>query len=241
MCAPCCQQAVVSARPQRDTRPTNNRGGFVCEHCLRPVTDYRICSSRVISQATMVKILRECLTTLILVSLAASQGADPRLAEVLLCTTVAPADQCNLQVTYPTVGTVRCDANFSNADVDAMLQAPKLKVPLGPVYGRVVVVMFDLDAPVSEQPKDGFVHWVAEATVDSTGNVQTTSQLKDYYQPKPPVGKGSHRYQFYVYDFPPGATLQVTDGRAFQLCQFVRTNGLNQPIASFQFRYARTV
>ncbi|CAG5133857.1 unnamed protein product [Candidula unifasciata] len=168
-----------------------------------------------------------------------SQGTDEKLAQEMKCLNVIPSNQCNLEVTYGSpVGTLQCDQKVPQTQGNTLTVPPVLTVSPGiGTIRRVVMVMVDPDAPVSKT--EGFVHWIADATVDPAGSVITGTEYIDYYPPTPPIGHGEHRYQFFLYRLQDDQSLNVSKSRKFSLCSFVDKNQLGKPVAATQFRFER--
>ncbi|KAF7665649.1 hypothetical protein LDENG_00135950 [Lucifuga dentata] len=60
--------------------------------------------------------------------------------------------------------------------------------------------------------------------------------LTDYYHPSPPPKSGFHRYQFMLFEQPPGTTLQEKSPRGkWDPQAFITKFGLGTPVATLQF------
>ncbi|KAH9504565.1 hypothetical protein Btru_063203 [Bulinus truncatus] len=147
---------------------------------------------------------------------------------------------CSMVVVYPEpVESLLCDALTTDRDAQALTKVPEIVVTAKLAGLKGLLVMFDPDATVSEEPQDGFVHFIAYVTVDSSGKVIMNKIITDYYPPTPPRKSGPHRYQFFLFDYEDGSPIPPSSQRKFQICSFMRSNNINQPVAAFQFQHAR--
>ncbi|BFZ06697.1 hypothetical protein BsWGS_09736 [Bradybaena similaris] len=172
-----------------------------------------------------------------------SQAADDRLAPEKECLRALPTDKCNLEVTYGTpVDRVQCDQKIPETDenIKALNKEPGLKISSATeAIPRGILVSFDPDARMSNDAKFGFIHWLANVTGSANGDVTIVNTLIDYYPPTPPEGNGWHRYQFFVFSLSPGSSVSYSNSRRFSLCDFIKDNNLDQPVASTQYQYER--
>ncbi|XP_059177558.1 phosphatidylethanolamine-binding protein 4-like [Physella acuta] len=177
--------------------------------------------------------------TLVTLTLAVlADTTDQKLEEELKCLHKKPSDQCDISVTFPEpLGRLTCDDIVSVKDGKNMSKLPEFKVMGSNPSGPAVLLIFDPDAPVSNDPRDGYIHLMAQASIDKEGKVTITKTFIQYTPPAPPVTNAAHRYQVFVYPLPPGTKIKSGTDRKFQLCLFVLAHHLGQPTSAFQFRY----
>ncbi|KAK6962208.1 phosphatidylethanolamine-binding protein 4 [Biomphalaria glabrata] len=180
-------------------------------------------------------------TIWMVVNVAQSKVNDTRLEAELQCLEKRPNDVCDLTVIYPVpVGSLDCDMLTDNRVAYALETLPQFSVSSELTGTKGLLLMFDPDAPVSKDPQDGFIHFIALVSVDGNGNVIVQRIITDYYPPSPPRGHGEHRYQYFLYDDTNGGQISPPSGRKFQLCPFLAKHKIGrQPVASFQFRHIR--
>uniref|UniRef100_A0A3Q0R703 Phosphatidylethanolamine binding protein 4 n=1 Tax=Amphilophus citrinellus TaxID=61819 RepID=A0A3Q0R703_AMPCI len=106
-----------------------------------------------------------------------------------------------------------------------------------------VLVMVDPDAPSrSKQTSAYWRHWLVvdiQGSALKKGQIEGTS-LTDYNPPTPPQKSGFHRYQFMLFEQPPGTPVSLTNKEKasrgkWDFQAFITRFDLGEPVATLQF------
>lgn len=152
-----------------------------------------------------------------------------------------------LEVRYPDVDITTCviipkEQKLRNK-ISTLWKAPNIYFSGADKRKTYVLMMVDPDAPNRANPTSA--HWRHWLVVNIKGSDLKRGQLKgttltEYHPPSPPSKSGFHRYQFLLFEQPPGTTLSLTKPEnssrgKWDSQAFITKFGLGTPVATLQF------
>ncbi|CAJ1068593.1 phosphatidylethanolamine-binding protein 4 [Xyrichtys novacula] len=151
----------------------------------------------------------------------------------------------DLQVIYPQLEVDKCliVGKSLREKLTVDWGAPEIHFPGAQKGKKYVMVMADPDAPRRVKQTTGYWrHWLV---VDIQGGALKDGRLvgrtlTDYHPPSPPSKTGFHRYQFMLFEQPPGAQVSLTEKEnasrgKWDLSAFTKKFGLEAKVATLQF------
>ncbi|XP_018524774.1 phosphatidylethanolamine-binding protein 4 [Lates calcarifer] len=152
-----------------------------------------------------------------------------------------------LEVIYPELDIDECiiipkDRKLREK-VSTVWEAPEIYFTAAQKKKTYVLVMVDPDAPNRADPKSAYWrHWLVvnlKANELKEGQIQGTT-LTEYHPPTPPQKSGFHRYQFMLFEQPPGTLVSLTKQEnssrgKWDLQAFITRFDLGEPVATLQF------
>lgn len=153
--------------------------------------------------------------------------------------------QGELEVIYPELDIYECllIPKELREKVSRVWKAPQVYFSSAQEKKTYVLVMVDPDAPSrSKQTSAYWRHWLVvdiQGSALKKGQIEGTS-LTDYNPPTPPQKSGFHRYQFMLFEQPPGTPVSLTKEEKasrgkWDFQAFITSFDLGEPVATLQF------
>ncbi|XP_017272627.1 phosphatidylethanolamine-binding protein 4 isoform X1 [Kryptolebias marmoratus] len=150
-----------------------------------------------------------------------------------------------LEVIYPDLDIDKCLIVSKELKlrekISTVWKAPQIYFSGARKEKKYVLVMVDPDAPSRTKSSGYWRHWLVVDIKDNAlkkGNIQGKT-LTDYHPPMPPPKTGFHRYQFMLFEQPPGTSVSLTDQEKsrgkWDLQAFITRFGLGTPVSTVQF------